>query len=84
MGLENQIIGNGRYKVLKEINRGGTAVVYSGIDLTQQKKVALKVMSAKHKKEGNLRAGRFLRVSPDDHHLLGVVSSTRPTNRPYD
>jgi hypothetical protein len=33
-------------------------VVYSGIDLAQQKKVALKVMSAKHKKEGNLRAGR--------------------------
>lgn len=82
MGLENKIIGNGRYKyefdirlcsvarsasltrarsfsrVLKEINRGGTAVVYSGIDLTQQKKVALKVMSAKHRKEGNLRAGR--------------------------
>ena len=45
-------------RVLKEINRGGTAVVYSGIDLMQQKKVALKVMSAKHKKEGNLRAGR--------------------------
>ena len=45
-------------RVLKEINRGGTAVVYSGIDLAQQKKVALKVMSAKHKKEGNLRAGR--------------------------
>ncbi len=33
-------------------------MVYSGIDLAQQKKVALKVMSAKHKKEGNLRAGR--------------------------
>ena len=54
--MENKIIGNGRYKVLKEINRGGTAVVYSGIDLTQQKKVALKVMSAKHRKEGNLKA----------------------------
>ena len=54
--MENKIIGNGRYKVLKEINRGGTAVVYSGIDLEQQKTVALKVMSAKHKKESNLKA----------------------------
>lgn len=54
--MENKIIGNGRYKVLKEINRGGTAVVYSAIDLEQQKTVALKVMSAKHKKESNLKA----------------------------
>jgi len=79
--MENRIIGNGRYKIIKELNRGacrrgshhlppslsrttllptpspgGTAVVYSGIDLITSKTVALKVMSAKHKKESNLKA----------------------------
>lgn len=82
--MENRIIGNGRYKIIKELNRGacrrgshhlppslsltypslvlptpspgGTAVVYSGIDLNTSKTVALKVMSAKHKKESNLKA----------------------------
>lgn len=40
---------NGRYKVLKELNRGGTAVVYEGQDLhsTEYKSVALKIMSLK-------------------------------------
>ena len=38
------------------ITTGGTAVVYSGVDLTTSKPVALKVMSAKHKKESNLKA----------------------------
>eukprot|EP00889_Picochlorum_renovo_P007201 jgi/Picre1/34231/NNA_001705.t1 len=42
------LLGKGRYRVVKEINRGGTAVVYEGVDLMQQTRVALKVMSPKH------------------------------------
>lgn len=42
------LLGKGRYRVVKEINRGGTAVVYEGVDLIQQTRVALKVMSPKH------------------------------------
>lgn len=42
------LIGKGRYRVVQELNRGGTAVVYEGIDLLHQTRVALKVMSVKH------------------------------------
>eukprot|EP00890_Picochlorum_soloecismus_P005447 jgi/Picsp_1/5903/NSC_03260-R1_protein len=42
------LIGKGRYRVVQELNRGGTAVVYEGIDLLHQNRVALKVMSVKH------------------------------------
>lgn len=42
------LIGKGRYRVIQELNRGGTAVVYEGIDLLHQTRVALKVMSVKH------------------------------------
>lgn len=45
----NPTIINGRYKVLRELNRGGTAVVYEGQDLhsIEYKSVALKIMSLK-------------------------------------
>ena len=37
-------IGNGRYVVKEEINRGGTAIVYRGYDRVLETEVALKVM----------------------------------------
>jgi len=37
-------IGNERYEVLDEINRGGTAIVYAGYDHTLRQEVALKVI----------------------------------------
>ena len=37
------LVGLGRYRVGKEINRGGTAVVYEGVDLSLNMPVALKV-----------------------------------------
>jgi serine/threonine protein kinase len=37
------VVGNGRYTVGGEINRGGTAVVYEGLDSALNMKVALKV-----------------------------------------
>merc|ERR1712054_605542 len=36
---------NGKYKVEREINRGGTSIVYEAIDLDSNSKVALKVMN---------------------------------------
>lgn len=36
-------VGNGRYTVGGEINRGGTAVVYEGFDTALNIRVALKV-----------------------------------------
>ena len=39
----NALVGNGRYRVGEEINRGGTAVVYEGYDNTIGMRVALKV-----------------------------------------
>ena len=39
----NALVGNGRYRVGEEINRGGTAVVYEGYDNTLGMRVALKV-----------------------------------------
>lgn len=47
---EGTLLGNGRYRVSREINRGGTAVVYEGIDLASSRVVALKVMSVKEGK----------------------------------
>ena len=39
----NTLVGNGRYRVGEEINRGGTAVVYEGFDNALAMRVALKV-----------------------------------------
>lgn len=38
------VVGNGRYEVLEEINRGGTAIVYRGVDRALSLDVALKVI----------------------------------------
>ena len=38
------VIGNGRYEVLEEINRGGTAIVFRGVDRELRCDVALKVI----------------------------------------
>ncbi|DBA87363.1 TPA: hypothetical protein ACH3X1_004410 [Trebouxia sp. C0004] len=40
------VLCSGRYHVQKEINRGGSAVVYHGLDRIQSRAVALKVMHA--------------------------------------
>lgn len=37
-------LNGGRYRVLYEINRGGTAIVYAAVDTSVGKQVALKVM----------------------------------------
>lgn len=37
------LLGQGRYSIVREINRGGTAVVYEGIDSRIGQAVALKV-----------------------------------------
>lgn len=70
------LIGNGRYKVLKEINRGGTAVVYEGLDLLSHGKVALKVMSAKHSKSSNMKAVKReieYAVSVQNDHIVKLI-----------
>lgn len=41
----NSFVGKSRYRVIKELNRGGTAVVYEAEDLVEKRNVALKVMS---------------------------------------
>ncbi|KFM22740.1 CBL-interacting protein kinase 11 [Auxenochlorella protothecoides] len=41
------LLGNGRYRVVKEVNRGGTAVVYECETLPSGEHVALKVMTVK-------------------------------------
>ncbi|KAL3140951.1 hypothetical protein ABBQ32_005475 [Trebouxia sp. C0010 RCD-2024] len=44
--IQGSFLCHGRYLVLGEINRGGSAVVYRGRDRLQQRDVALKVMHA--------------------------------------
>lgn len=73
---QGTLIGNGRYKVLKEINRGGTAVVYEGLDLLSHGKVALKVMSAKHSKSSNMKAVKReieYAVSVQNDHIVKLI-----------
>jgi serine/threonine protein kinase len=73
---QGALIGNGRYKVLKEINRGGTAVVYEGLDLLSHGKVALKVMSAKHSKSSNMKAVKReieYAVSVQNDHVVKLI-----------
>jgi serine/threonine protein kinase len=56
-------IGNGRYVVKEEINRGGTAVVYRGYDRALETEVALKVMMVEGVgAEGGARDGRRVRI----------------------
>ena len=47
MVKRGSMLCEGRYKVKREINRGGTAVVYEAIDLQTNERVALKVMNNK-------------------------------------
>lgn len=73
---QGALLGNGRYKVLKEINRGGTAVVYEGLDLLSHGKVALKVMSAKHSKTSNMKAVKReieYAVSVQNDHVVKLI-----------
>lgn len=39
------MLNRGRYKVIRELNTGGTAVVYEALDIKKQRKCALKVMN---------------------------------------
>ena len=56
-------IGNGRYVVKEEINRGGTAVVYRGYDRALETEVALKVMMVEGVgAEGGAGDGRRVRI----------------------
>jgi len=41
------VLANGRYRIRKELNRGGTAVVYEADDLETSLRVALKVMNTR-------------------------------------
>ena len=41
------LLAEGRYRIRKELNRGGTAVVYAADDLKTGTKVALKVMNTR-------------------------------------
>ena len=41
------LLADGRYRIRKELNRGGTAVVYAADDLEKGMKVALKVMNTR-------------------------------------
>ena len=41
------LLADGRYRIRKELNRGGTAVVYEADDLQAGSKVALKVMNTR-------------------------------------
>lgn len=44
----NQTLSSGRYRVIKELNRGGTAVVYEAVDVSNNNlPVALKVMNTR-------------------------------------
>ena len=70
------LVGKSRYKVVKEINRGGTAVVYEGIDLLSHCRVALKVMSAKHSKSSNMKAVKReieYAVSVQNEHIVKLI-----------
>jgi serine/threonine protein kinase len=40
-----QLLNGGRYRIEREINRGGTAVVYEAEDTRSKQAVALKVMN---------------------------------------
>eukprot|EP00210_Caulerpa_lentillifera_P006787 g6486.t1 len=41
-----QIVNAGRYQIIQEVNRGGTATVFEALDIFTQMKVALKVMDS--------------------------------------
>ncbi|KAL4520450.1 hypothetical protein Ndes2526A_g05016 [Nannochloris sp. 'desiccata'] len=62
------LLGKGRYRVIKELNRGGTAVVYEGLDLATLATVALKVMSIKDGKASVPIKG----VRPDEQQIVIV------------
>ncbi len=74
--LENPIIINGRYRVIKKIAEGGTSNIYKALDLEEDRVVALKsikknsrVKSAK--KRFDLEAENLLKFS-DNHNVLKI------------
>ena len=68
----NALVGNGRYRVGEEINRGGTAVVYEGYDNTLGMRVALKV---------RVRLSPRARASFPASRVRSLDASTEPADR---
>lgn len=77
-------LNGGRYRVLYEINRGGTAIVYAAVDTSVGKQVALKVMQPHGSKASvNLVAVKREASSPwiilhDLNDFLHQYSSEQP------
>ncbi|MHC4598361.1 MAG: tetratricopeptide repeat protein [Planctomycetota bacterium] len=58
----------GRYRIIREIGRGGSGVVYEGWDPKENRQVAVKVLPAIRALDGD-RVERFLREARNARHL---------------
>ena len=96
--LEETVICSGRYRTEREINRGSSAVVIRGVDVTSRRPVALKIMEVSQRSEVSLPLNAICREVKYAHRLnsssenstdnfarlLNVTNHVSPeTNREY-
>jgi|TARA_B110000967_G_scaffold143509_1_gene146767 serine/threonine protein kinase len=75
---KNTLVGNGRYRVGEEINRGGTAVVYEGYDNALGMRVALKVRPPPFPPHTRRPSSSSVVVSSTYRHPLTASASPPP------
>ena len=78
--LEETLICNGRYQTEREINRGSSAVVIKGYDVTNKLPVALKIMDVSQTSELSLPLNSITREVKYAHKLNSPSSSSESSN----
>ena len=74
--LEESVICNGRYRTEREINRGSSAVVIRGVDVTSNRPVALKIMDVSERNEVSLPLNSITREVKYAHALSSNENTT--------
>lgn len=86
-GLEVSAVIDGKYRVVRELGRGGMGIVYLAEDMALQRSVAVKVLHPRHAKHSS-HADRFRRearmlAAIEDEHVVHIHALGEHEGLPY-
>jgi serine/threonine-protein kinase len=86
-GLEVSAVIDGKYRVVRELGRGGMGIVYLAEDIALQRSVAVKVLHPRHAKHSG-HAERFRRearmlAAIEDEHVVHIHALGEHEGLPY-